>query len=344
MPATSITDHTDRLRAGRVSVALGVLIFAGKLVAWGLTGSAAVLSDALESTVNVVAALVLLWSLVVASRPADRSHPYGHGKVEFFSAGVEGTLIAVAAVLILSAAVRDLWIGPSLRRIDLGLVLVTVLTALNLALGLYLVRVGRRTGSLAIRADGHHVITDVWTSLGVIGGLLAVRITGIERLDPIVAIGVAINILRTGWRLVREAVAGLMDEADEALLSRMVNGLEAQRAPEWIDVHSLRTFRSGAVYHADLHLVVPRYLDVERLHAIDDSVHEALEAVDGWHGETIVHFDPCRPAHCEGCQVESCPVRTAASKRRAPLSFERATREDDPLDAPRVRTSRATDA
>jgi cation diffusion facilitator family transporter len=326
-----MAEREARLRAGIVSAIVGVVVFAGKLAAWWVTDSAAVLSDALESVVNVVAAAVLLFSLIVAARPADRSHPYGHGKVEFFSAGVEGTLIAIAAVLILGAAIRDLVEGSHLRSLDVGLLLVSTMTVANAGLGAYLLRVGRRTHSLALQADGHHVLTDVWTSAGVIAGLAAVWITGLQWLDPLVAIAVALNILRTGWMLVRQAIAGLMDEADEELLDRMVAALEQKRSTGWLDVHSLRTFRSGAFHHADLHLVVPRYFDAQRLHDIDDALHVALADVEGWHGELIVHFDPCAPPHCPGCAMEACPVRAHAFVRQEPFDLDRATREDDPL-------------
>jgi cation diffusion facilitator family transporter len=320
-----------RLRAGQISLAAGVVIFAGKLVAYGLTGSAAVLSDALESIVNVVAAALLLYSLAVAARPADRAPPDGHGKVEFFSAGVEGTLIAVAAALILFEAGKDLWYGPHVERIDLGLLLVTLLTALNAGLGLYLVRVGRSTHSLALQADGRHVLTDVVTSVGVMAGLAGVWITGRAWIDPLVAIAVALNILRTGWTLLRSAIAGLMDEADERLLAEMSESIEKSRAPWCIDVHGLRAWRSGGFHHADLHLCVPRYFEADRLHEIDAELTRRLLAATGRPGDVIVHFDPCRPRHCPECTMAECAVRAAPFVSQAPIDFERATREDEPL-------------
>lgn len=339
--ATSAATHEDtrlRLRAGWLSLVVGCLVFGGKLAAWWLTGSAAVLSDALESIVNVVAASLLLVSLHVAARPRDRDHPYGHGKVEFFSAGAEGTLIGVAAIAILGTAVRDLVRGPSLRHLDQGLALVSVLTVANLLLGGYLLRLGRRTRSLALEADGRHLLTDVLTSAGVLAGLAAVRVTGYAILDPLVAIAVALHILRTGFGLVRRAVGGLMDEADEDLLGEIAAQLEAKRRPEWIDVHSLRSFRSGAVHHADLHLVVPRFLDAERLHEIDRELRRAVrgsaDPADAT-GELLVHFDPCRPRHCSGCRYEPCPVRAHAFVAREPITLERAIRPNEDVDTGR---------
>lgn len=337
MPRSAVapTDRLDsvtRLRAGRLALGTGILVFAVKLAAWRLTASAAVLSDALESVVNVVAGALLLYSLYVATRPADADHPYGHGKVEFFSAGVEGALIGVAAVVIAVDAIGELLAGPAIQRIDLGLALVTAATAVNAAVGWHLVRVGRRTHSLALVADGKHLLTDVVTSAGVIVGLAAVRLTGWLVLDPLVALGVALHILRTGWELVRQAVGRLMDEAEPGLLERMVEALEHERAPWCIDAHSLRAWRSGRTQHVDLHLVVPRYFDADRLHEIGDRVEGVLLEASGLPGEAIVHFDPCRPRHCPGCALDPCPVRSAPFVARRRLDLARATRGDEALD------------
>lgn len=318
--------HAARMRAGLVSLAVGALLFAGKLLAWWITGSAAVLSDALESIINVVAAGGLVYSLVIAARPADETHPYGHGKVEFFSAGVEGTCIALASFAIFWEAVGALLRGPHVENIGTGLLVLLATALVNAGLGWHLVRVGRRHHSLALVADGRHVLTDVVTTAGVLAGLVAVRVTGVHALDPLVAMAVAVNILVTGWRLVREAVGGLMDEADLPRLDLMVAALEAERAPEWIDVHTLRGWRSGRVQHVDLHLTVPRYLDVERVHAFGEAVGRIVSRATDLPTEAIVHFDPCRPRHCHDCRVEPCPVRAAAFEAREPLTLQRAIR------------------
>lgn len=322
----------ERRNAARLSLIGGAFVLLGKFAVYRLTGSAAVYSDALESVVNVAAAALLLYSMAVAARPADRDHPYGHGKVEFFSAGVEGTLIAIAATLILFEAARDLWRGPELQRLDLGLVLIAALAGVNAALGGYLIRVGRRTASLALVADGKHLLTDVVTSAGVVLGLLAVRLTGFGILDPLVAIAVALHIMRTGWVLAREAVSGLMDEADVATLDRIAGVIEDRRAPWWIDVHSLRAWRSGSASHVDLHLAVPRYFDAERLHRIGDELSGVVGQAIAGMTDAIVHFDPCRARQCPGCSVEDCPVRSKPFEAREPVTLERATRADEMLD------------
>jgi cation diffusion facilitator family transporter len=185
---------------------------------------------------------------------------------------------------------------------------------------------------MALQADGHHVMTDVVTSVGVVVGLALVWLTGWKPLDPLVAIGVALNILRTGWALLRGAVGGLMDEADETFLEAAIRALEAER-PDWmIDVHSLRAWRSGSIHHTDLHLCVPRYYDADRLHAIDDGIADAVLVATRRPGDVIVHFDPCRPHQCPGCAMPDCPVRAARFVQRAPLTLEHAVREDEPPD------------
>lgn len=317
-----------RLRAGWISLVAGIAIFAGKLGAWGITGSTAVLSDALESVVNVAAAVLLVWSLHVASRPADRDHPYGHGKIEFFSAGIEGTLILVAAGIIAWEAVRDLVLGPELARLDVGAAVLSVFAGGNLALGLYLGRVARATRSTALRADAHHILTDVWTTGGVLVGLVLVSVTGWVWLDPVIALAVAVHILGAGWRLAREAAAGLMDAADVPTLEWIVERLEAARTPEWIDVHGLRTWRAGSEIHVDLHLQVPRYLRADELHDIHDMIERELAPRTGETGSVVVHFDPCVPAACPRCEMPACPVRDAPFEKRGPLDLASARRTD----------------
>ncbi len=321
-----------RLRAGWVSLIAGVAIFAGKLAAWRLTGSTAVMSDALESLVNVAAAALLVFSLHVAARPADRDHPYGHGKIEFFSAGIEGGLVLLAAVWIWTEAVAALIAGPTLQRLDLGTALLAIFGGANAALATYLARAAARTRSDALAADARHIWTDVWTTGGVLLGLALVALTGWTWLDPLIAFGVAAHILREGWRLTRAAIAGLMDEADVPALTWIAERLESAREPEWIDAHGLRTWRAGASMHVDLHLLVPRFLDAERLHRFHESLERELAPLIGDGGDLVVHFDPCRPFACERCSVEECALRASAFVARPAIDFGRATRLDPEVD------------
>ncbi len=325
--------RTQRLRAGRLALAVGVLVFGGKLLGYALTGSTAVFSDAMESVVNVAAGGVLLLSLIVAARPADRDHPYGHGKVEYFSAGLEGAFLLVAAGWVVFEAAHALAVGHVVHSLDVGLACVVAASAANAALGSYLVRVGERTRSAALVADGRHVLTDVWTTAGVVVGLGAVALTDLHVLDPLVAIAVGLHILRQAVALMRESVRGLMDEADETLLAAVAAAMEAQREDSWIDVHGLRCRRVGAAVHTDLHLVVPRYFEVERLHRVHDAVAGAIGAAVGHDSETVVHYDPCRPHDCPHCAMAECPVRESPLTLRYRLTLQRATRSDQVAEA-----------
>jgi cation diffusion facilitator family transporter len=324
-------DRSQKRLAACLSLSVGGVVLAIKSSAYFLTGSTAILSDALESTVNVIAAALLLWSVSLAARPADRDHPYGHGKAELFSAAVEGAMIAVAAVTILLEAGRALVVGPELQRLDLGLGLLCAAGVVNAALGGYLIAVGRRTDSQALAADGRHVLSDVWTSLGVLGGLAAARVTGWVWLDPLIAIAIALHLGYVALSIVWRAGQGLLDSADRATLERIADALEESRQPTWVDVHSLRAWRSGDVHHVDLHLVAPRFFSVEALHRMGDELETGVLERAGLGGEVIVHFDPCRPRDCSSCAYAECPVRSVPFAKRERFTLERATREDIPI-------------
>jgi cation diffusion facilitator family transporter len=272
---------------------------------------------------------MLVFALSVSGRPPDEGHPYGHGKAEFLSAAIEGAAIAFAALIIITESVRELLAGPSLQRLDIGIAVLAATTVANAALGMYLVRVGRRVESAALTADGRHVLTDVWTSAGVIVALFVVHWTGWLWADPLVAIAVALNVAWEGYRLIQEALGGLMDEADPEVLEEVTSRLESARAASWIDLHGLRSWRSGARRHVDLHLTVPRYFDVDEIHEIHDRVEAAL--LGDTPGDVVVHFDPCVASLCRACGVEGCPIRSAARTRHFPFTAERAVRTDEQL-------------
>jgi cation diffusion facilitator family transporter len=319
-----------RLRAVLVSVAVSMVLLAAKYQAYRLTGSTAILSDALESIVNVVAAVFALGGIVFAGRPADRNHPYGHGKIEFFSAAFEGGLIAFAAVLIAYEVVLSLLRGPELRALDLGVAIVLGAGIMNLLLGWYLIRTGRRHDSLALVADGRHVLTDFYTSAGIVAGLLLVRFTGLAWLDPLVAAVVALNLLWTGFRLVRVAAGGLLDEEDPALLDRLLKVLGPHLGGGVIRVHHLRAIRAGRFHHVDAHLVVPEFWSVERAHELTEDLADRVVKELGVEGEMTLHTDPCHRAYCAICDLAGCPVRREDFRGRPPLTLDEAVRPDEP--------------
>ena len=314
------------IRAGWVSVLAGAVIMLAKFIAWAVTGSSAVFADAAESVVNVIAAGMVTFSVTVAARPADQDHPYGHGKAEPLSAFVEGALILVAATFIIVQSIRELVFGPELTQLGLGIAIAGAAGLGNLLLGLYLIRVGRSTGSEALEADGQHVLTDVITTVGTLLALVLVRWTGIQLLDPLAALAVAANILWTGSRVMRRALGSLLDEADFPLLERLAQRLEAGRRPEWVEIHQLRMRASGSLTHVDLHLTVPRYLSVEEAHRIADALESEVDEVLEGQGDSVVHLDPCAPRQCPTCAVSPCPIRAAPLEGRLAFDVEQLVR------------------
>jgi cation diffusion facilitator family transporter len=271
---------------------MGALIFGAKLTAWRLTGSSALLSDALESIVNVVAALFALFALRFASRPADRDHPYGHGKIEFVSAAFEGGLVGFAALAIAWTAARALWLGPRLRDLDAGLVVAGAAALANLGLGGWLLRTGRRTRSPTLIADGKHVLADVWTTAGALGGLVLVKLTGLRWLDPVAALIVGLLVAREGVHLVLTSLDGLLDREDPDLLRRLVEAFNRADVPGITDLHRLRAIRSGDHVHVDAHVYVPAAWSVEKAHDAAERLEEQMKAAIELNGEIVLHLDP----------------------------------------------------
>lgn len=318
-----------RVRAVSISLAVGIALLLVKYFAWVATGSAAILSDALESITNVVGAAFGLAGILFARRPADEGHPYGHGKIEYMSAVFEGGLIAFAAVLIVWFASQELVFGAEVEQVDLGLLLTVAAGLVNAVLGLYLIRSGERTNSITLVADGRHVLADFKTSVGVVVGLALVRSTGWPVFDPLAALAVGLNLAWTGARLVRHGAGGLLDEEDTELLGRMVAAFDAEAFPGIIRLHRLRAIRSGAVTHADAHLIVPEYWTVETAHEAVNGFERAVLERGEVDGEIVFHTDPCRRALCRICDVSDCPIRMGAFEERPPLTLEEA-RQDQP--------------
>ena len=279
---------------------------------------------------NVVAAVFALGALVFAGRPADRNHPYGHGKMEFLSAAFEGGLIAFAAVLIIYEVAQTLWEGVEVRRLDLGLLIVLGAGLANLVLGLYLVRTGRRHQSMILLADGQHILSDFWTSAGIVLGLLLVRITGLVWIDPLVAAVVALKLLWTGSQLVRQAAAGLLDEEDTELLQRLTRALARHVGQGVIRIHHLRAIRSGRFHHVDAHLVVPEFWSVERAHELAEDLSARVIREVAVDGEIVFHTDPCHRAYCAICDLPDCPVRREPFVARPPLTVDEVVQPDRP--------------
>ena len=293
-----------------------MVLFIIKIIAWHITRSVSVLTDALESTVNVIAGFISLFSLYIAARPRDANHPYGHGKAEFLSAGVEGSLITVAGFIIIYASINSLIHPQPLKQLADGILLISITALINYITGYYCVKTGKKNNSLALTASGKHLQTDTWSTLAIIAGLILIWFTKLQWIDSVVAIGFAFFIIFTGYRIVRSSVAGIMDEADKALLQRMVALLNANRRVNWIDLHNLRIIKYGNVLHMDCHLTVPWYLTVKEAHVEIDILSLLIKKEFGESVELFVHADACLEFSCRICNKMDCAVRQHAFEKR----------------------------
>lgn len=309
-------------KAAIISMVIGIGMFVAKIGAYFITGSAAIFSDAAESVVHVLATSMALYSILLSAKPPDESHPYGHGKVEYFSAGIEGLLIVLAALFIIYEAVYDLVTGVELQQLGTGVIIISAAGLINLFLGLYLLRTGNKTNSLALVADGKHVLTDFYTSLGVIIGIILVILTGLKFLDPVFAIAVALNILYTGFKLVRSSVGGLMNEIDPTKLEELTNTISEIRKDTWIDIHELRFWESADKIFLDFHLIMPYYFNIRTTHAEEKRIAELIN--EKFPGVQIkIHLDYCTPELCKFCKYKECDVREEEFKNDVPWTTEK---------------------
>jgi len=304
-----ISQANENFKFQRIIAIVGIILFLVKLYAWYQTNSVAILTDALESTINVIAGLIGLYSLYLSSLPKDHNHPYGHGKVEFISASIEGALITIAGVVIIYEAVSELQNPKTIEKLDLGLILVSLTAVINYVLGFYAIKKGKKNNSLALIASGKHLQTDTYSTIGIIIGLIILYFTKISWIDSITALIFAGFIIYTGYKIVRESISGIMDETDELLLKEVVDYLSEERRENWIDLHNLRIIKYGSTLHFDCHMTVPWYFNIEEGHKEVDALEDAVKNHFGDRIELFVHLDACKEYSCNICSKTDCPVR-----------------------------------
>ncbi len=303
------TQANENFKFQRIIAIVGVILFLVKLYAWYLTNSVAILTDALESTINVIAGLIGLYSLYLSSLPKDHNHPYGHGKVEFISASIEGALITIAGVVIVYEAISELQNPKTIEKLDLGLILVSLTAVINYVLGYFAIQKGKKNNSLALIASGKHLQTDTYSTIGIIIGLVILYFTKISWIDSVTALIFAGFIIYTGYKIVRESISGIMDETDELLLKEVVDFLSEERRENWIDLHNLRIIKYGSTLHFDCHMTVPWYFNIEEGHKEVDALEDAVKNHFGDRIELFVHLDACKEYSCNICSKTDCPVR-----------------------------------
>lgn len=299
----------QNLRIQKWVASISVVLLLVKFFAYYATHSVSILTDALESIVNVAAGFIGLYSLYVAAKPRDEDHPYGHGKAEFLSAAVEGTMIGVAGIIILYKAIETLIHPAPLQKIDTGIWLIAITAVINGAVGYYCMQAGKRNQSMALVASGRHLLSDTLSTGGIIIGLLLLYFTGYSWIDGVVAIVFGLIIIWTAYGILRGSIAGIMDEADKKILTRLVQLLNANRAINWVDLHNLRVIKYGSILHVDCHLTVPWYLNVHEAHREIDALASLVRSEFGEYVELFVHSDGCLPFQCAICEKPDCPAR-----------------------------------
>lgn len=287
---------------------LSVLLFLTKIIAYYFTHSLAILSDALESIVNVIAGFIGLYSLYIAAKPKDLEHPYGHGKAEFVSAAVEGGLIVAAGIMIIYETVANILRKEPVHQLDTGLWLIGATALLNFVAGTICLRLGKKNNSLALQASGKHLQVDTYSTLAIIAGLIIILFTKLYWLDKLIAFVMSMLIIYNGYKIIRSSLAGIMDEADMELLKKFIEVLNKNRSENWVDLHNLRVIKYGSLLHVDCHLTVPWYLNIHEAHHEIDRLSALIKQEFGDMIELFVHTDGCLPFSCRICN-KNCEHR-----------------------------------
>jgi cation diffusion facilitator family transporter len=320
--------NKDKISFQKWIAVFGIILFVAKIIAWKLTNSDAVFSDAMESIVNVISAFMGLYSLHLASKPKDEDHPYGHGKVEFVTAGIEGALIAIAGIMIIYEGINSLVTGRILNDLDWGIAIIAATAVINYFLGYISIKKGEKENSLVLIASGKHLQSDTITTLGVVISLIIVYFTKIYWIDSVVALLFGFYIIFIGYKIIRKSLSGIMDEQDPELLNNIIQLLENNRETEWIDIHNMKIQQFGASLHIDAHITLPWY------YSLRDAHNEMEKAILLLAKNTIrtvefnFHMDDCKPISCPICQISDCPVREKPFVKRVEWTAENVTNVD----------------
>jgi len=314
--------QSQNLQIQKWVAAISVLLLITKFFAYYLTHSVSILTDALESIVNVAAGFIGLYSLYVAAKPKDIDHPYGHGKAEFLSAAIEGTLITSAGAIIIYKAIMSFISPAELQKLDYGIYLVAAAGIINFIVGFITEKKGEKSNSVALIASGKHLKSDSYSTFGIIAGLILIYFTKLKWIDPAVAIIFGLIIIYTGYKILRRSIAGIMDEADIELLKKIVDILNKNKRENWVDLHNLRVIKYGTVLHIDCHLTLPWYLNVHEAHTEVEALSALVRKEFGESVELFVHVDGCLPFSCKVCNKQNCNVRKHNFEKRIDWTLE----------------------
>ena len=308
--------------------AVGIILFIGKITAWKLTNSDSVFSDAMESIVNIISAFMGLYALYLGGKPRDENHPYGHGKVEFVTSAIEGSLISIAGVMIIYEGSNSLITGKVLNKIDWGIWIIAATAIANYVLGYISIQKGKAENSIVLISSGKHLQSDTFSTLGVVVSLVLVYFTKLVWIDSVVALALGVYIITIGYKIIRQSLSGIMDEADPAMLGRLADFLNENRKPEWIDVHNMKIQQFGSRLHIDAHITLPWYFELRNAHnEMETMIKEIAENTDRT-VEFNFHMDDCKPTSCAICQIANCPVRQQEFLKKVEWTGENISQPD----------------
>lgn len=325
----AMREEKIKIRVQRRIVLFSVLLLVGKFIAFYVTNSVGILTDALESIVNVAAGFISLYSIIVAAKPRDVEHPYGHGKVELISASVEGILIMVAGATICFEGIRRFFYPIRITQLDVGIWIVAFAGAVNYVLGMYSIRVGRRYTSAALIAGGKHLQSDTYSSVGLVAGLLVLYWTGIVWIDSALALLFGSIILYTGIQILRATVANLIDKADLRVLKQILEELVMNRQEDWIDIRNMKMLKYGKTVFVDCNLTLPWYYDMRRGQKVCERMAELIARKFESSLRLCIHTDPCTESYCRSCILEKCRVRRHPFVSLSPFTLDRITADTE---------------
>ncbi len=310
-------------RIQTIIVVCGIILLIGKFGAYYLTNSVGILTDAMESIVNVVAGLISLYAIRLAAKPKDKDHPFGHGKIELISASIEGILIFGAGGIIIYEGIQRLFSPPEIQKLDIGIAVIAIAGVVNYLLGWYSIRQGKKYDSIALVSGGKHLQSDTYSTIGLVAGLLILYFTKIPWIDSALAIIFGSVIAFTGIGILRNTIKNLIDTADKATLEKITNVINDNRQTDWIDIHNLKVLKYGSDYFIDCDLTLPWYYNITEGHTCCEDLRKCL--LDAFPQDALItiHSDPCLEKYCKVCQVSDCPYRREPFVKAQPFSLEK---------------------
>lgn len=299
-----------KFKVQRIIAISSFIIFIGKLIAYFLTNSVGILTDALESTVNVVTGVITLYAVYISIKPIDKNHPFGHGKAEFLSASVEGFLILIAGLIIIFEAIKRLFVPSEISQLDIGIIIVAAAGLMNFLIGWYSIKIGKKNNSIALISGGKHLLSDTYSSIGLVIGLVLLYYTKLAWLDSLIALIFGTIIVITGFKILKETTSNLMDEADFKLIEKFGKIIDENRFNEWIDIHNFKLVKYGNVFHINCDLVLPWNTYLSDAHEEGEKLKNLL--VSNFSEDIVfnLHTDECFRKYCKNCKKENCNERT----------------------------------